>query len=220
MVLRTVLLSVLLMLLILPLARAQGPAVLDRTTLGKDQNDERDLMNSLTASPAPKYGHGEKKVLVSAAELKSKSMNDTTFGGSLLNIGIDPSVPKLDESKSRTPPVETQSRQQLAATEKEPTVAKQPAAVEKQSSASSRPVEFQPTFSNLSTTATLADKLGESGVSAPADKGSATSSGSSAATADGSDAQKKDQSGGSTDAKPSTTSSSDKSSDPKPDGDH
>jgi hypothetical protein len=215
MVSRTVLLSVLLMFLMLPLARAQGPAVLDKTTFGKSQNDDRDLMNSLTAEPAPKYGKGEKKALVSAAELKSKSMNDTTFGGSLLNIGIDPSVPKLDESKSRATPVETQSRQQLAATEKEPTVAKQTATVEKQSSASSRPVEFQPTFSNLSTTATLAEKLNESDASAPADKTSTTSSNSSAG-----DAQKKDQTGTATAEKPSTTSSSDKSSDPKPNGDH
>ena len=220
MVSRTVLLSILLVFLILPLSRAVDPAVLDKATFGRSQNDDRDLVNSLTAEPAQKYGKGEKKAEVSAAELKSKSTNDTTFGGSLLNMGIGSNVPKLDESKLHTPPVETQSRQQPAAAEKEPAVAKQSAPAERQSSASSQSAEVQPVFSNLSTTATLAEKLNESGGGAPADKGSATSSGSSSITAGGSDAQKKAQSGGSTDAKPSTTSSSEKSSDPKPDGNH
>jgi hypothetical protein len=211
---RTVLLFLLLMSVIIPLARAQDPGVLDKTTFGKSQNDERDLANSLVAGPQ-KYGKGEKKAQVSAGELKSKSMKDSTFGGSLLNIGIDPAEPKLDESKLRSAATDTQSRQQLAATEKDPTVVKQSAAVEKASSTSSQPAESQPVFSSLSTTATLAENLGESGTSAPANKGSNASSNSSAG-----DAHKKDQNAETTDEKPSTTSSTEKSSPGKPDGDH
>ena len=221
MVSRTVLLSILLVFLMLPLGRAGDPAVLDKTTYGKSQNDDRDLVNSLTAAPAETYGKGEKKAQVNSAELKSKSTNDTTFGGSLLNMGIGSNVPKLDESKLRAAPVDTQSRQQPAATEKEPTIAKQTAPVEKQTSASSQSAEVQPVFSNLSTTATLEENLRQSNVPATSEKDSkASGSNSTTANTENGNAQKKDQSGGSTDAKPSTTSSSEKSSDPKPDGDH
>jgi hypothetical protein len=214
MVSRTVLLSLLLMSLTIPLARAQDPGVLDKTTFGKSNNDERDLANSLVPGPQ-RYGKGEKKAQIDSAELKSKSIKDSTFGGSLLNMGIDQNEPKLDESKLRTAAIETQSRQQPAATEKEPTVVKQSAAVEKASNSSTQPTQFEPVFSSLSTTATLAANLGESGTGGPANKGSNTSSNSSAG-----DAHKKDQNAGTTDEKPSTTSTSEKSSTVKPDGDH
>jgi len=215
MVSRTVLLFLLLMSLIIPLARAQDPAILDKTTFGKSQNDEKDLANSLTGAPTPKYGKGEKKIQLNAAELKSKSIKDSTFGGSLLNVGIDPSQPKLDESKLRSASTEAQSKPQLAATEKEPAVEKQSTEVQKASNTSSQTGQFEPVFSNLSTTATLAENLGESGTSAPTDKSSTASSTSRAG-----DTQKKDQIGTATEEKPSATSSTDKSSPAKPDSDH
>lgn len=79
---------------------ASAQAVLDKTTLDKPQNDARDLANSLVPGEQ-KYGKGERKAQVKATELKSKSINDSTFGGTLLNMGIDPAAPKLDESKLR-----------------------------------------------------------------------------------------------------------------------
>jgi hypothetical protein len=78
--------------------QVSAQAVLDKTTLGQSQNDSRDLANSLVPGPK-KFGKGEKKQEVNPVELKSKSIKDTTFGGSLLNMGIDPAAPKLDESK-------------------------------------------------------------------------------------------------------------------------
>src|SRR5438045_9665074 len=87
---------------------ADGQAVLKNTSLGQSQNDERDLANSLTAGPQ-KYGKGEKKAQVNSTDLKSKSIKDATFGGSLLNIGIDPAAPKLDASKEHIAPTEEQS---------------------------------------------------------------------------------------------------------------
>jgi hypothetical protein len=79
---------------------AQGPgdAVLDKTTFGHSQNDSRDYVNSLVPGEK-KYGKGEKKEEVNATQLKSKTVKDTTFGGSLLNMGIVGAEPKLDESK-------------------------------------------------------------------------------------------------------------------------
>ena len=77
---------------------AHGQSALDKTTLGKPQNNIQDLENSLVPGEK-KYGKGEKKEQVNTAELKSKSTKDSTFGGSLLNMGIDPAAPKLDEQK-------------------------------------------------------------------------------------------------------------------------
>src|ERR1700747_2316541 len=88
--------------------QVSAQAVLDRTTLGQSNNDERDLANSLVPGPK-KYGKGEKKQEVNPAELKSSSSKDTTFGGSLLNMGIDSAEPKLDESKAHSAPKEKDS---------------------------------------------------------------------------------------------------------------
>ena len=192
---------------------AWGQAVLNNTTLGQSQNDAVDLANSLAPGPV-KYGKGEKKAQISAAELKSKTIKDSTFGGSLMNIGIDSGVPKLDESKLRNAPTETEKqaaavKQQAAAIEKESTAEKQPAPVEKEPDASTEPAESQSTFSSLSTTAMLADTLAQADATTSDSK---TSSKATAATTS-MDTRKKDQDG-------ATTSSTDKSSTTKPDGDH
>jgi hypothetical protein len=91
--------------IVLPLAHAQGQAVLDKTTLGQSQNDSRDLVNSLVAGPQ-RYGKGEKKGEVNSADLKSKTTKDATFGGSLLDMGIVGAEPKLDEHKLHNAPSE------------------------------------------------------------------------------------------------------------------
>ena len=99
---------------------AQG-AILDKTTYGRSQNDGRDLANSLVPGEK-KFGKGEKKLEVNSAELKSKTVKDTTFGGSLLNMGIVGAEPKLDESKRPAIGTEKDSTsvKQSAATGKEP----------------------------------------------------------------------------------------------------
>lgn len=187
-------------------------ASLDKTTFGKSQNDDRDLVNSLVPG-AEKYGRGEKKSQVSAAELKSKTVKDSTFGGSLLNMGIDASAPKIDESKLRhatTGPdtASAASKQSSAGTEKQSAaVAPQPAAIEKAPDAGSHGAENdEHAFSNLSMTATLADSLTQEDKAAEEAK-SLPSVG---------DSHNKDQSASKTGEK-TTGSSPDKSSDTKPD---
>jgi hypothetical protein len=201
-----------------PLAHGQiapnEPAVLNNTTLGQSQNDDRDLANSLAPGPV-RYGRGEKKAQISAAELKSKTIKDSTFGGSLLNVGIDSSVPKLDESKLHNAPAEPEQqssalKQQAAAIEKESAAVKESATVEKEPDASTESPESQATFSNLSTTATLADNLAR----VDADSAAATSESKSSSKKTSSvETPKKDQS-------EATTNSTDKSAATKPDGDH
>ena len=194
---------------------AQAQAVLNKTSLGQSQNDERDLANSLVVGPQ-KYGKGEKKAQVSASELKSKGLKDSTFGGSLLNMGIDSSSqPKLDTSKERVALSETEKRsavgkEQTATTQPESTAPKPNTATKKEPEAATEPAENQDVFSNLSATATLADSLYES------DGAEAKLPSSSVSTGN----QKKDQADGTTNEKSSNAASSDKSSTSKPDGDH
>ena len=184
-------------------ARAQ--AVLDKTTIGQRQNDERDLANSLVGAPQ-KFGKGEKKAQISASELKSKSLKDSTFGGSLLNMGIDPSAPKLDSSKERVAPTETE-KQSAVSKQQTTTTQAESGATKVSAEAATRPAEDQAVFSNLSTTATLADSLSQP------DGGTALAPNASSSTSN----QKKDQADGTTNEKSSATSS-DKSSTNKPDG--
>lgn len=92
-----------------PLSSAQGQAVLNKTTFGRSQNDSGDLANSLVSGPK-KFGKGEKKEQIDSAQLKSKSTKDTTFGGSLLDIGIVGAEPKLDEQKVRSAHSESDSK--------------------------------------------------------------------------------------------------------------
>ena len=190
--------------IVLPLARAPGQAVLDKTTLGQSQNDSRDLVNSMVPGPQ-RYGKGEKKGEVNPADLKSKSLKDSTFGGSLLNMGIAGAEPKLDEQKLHNAQSEEAkpSKESQAASAKE---SKQPEPVQKQPSA----------FSNLSDTATLAEALDQADAAKSESKAS-----NSTATSSTSEAQDKQQRSTSTsaDEKPSATST-EKSSAAKPDGGH
>jgi hypothetical protein len=72
-----------------PLAFGQGEGgALGKTTLGKSQNTSQDLANSLVPGP-PRYGKNEKKTEVDPKTLQSKKTNDTTFSGSLNDIGLD-----------------------------------------------------------------------------------------------------------------------------------
>ncbi len=76
-----------------PLAR--GQASLNGTTLGKSQNDSRDLANSLIPGK-PRLGK-EKKEEVDPQKLPSKAIKDPKFQGSLLDEGLDSSA----ETKSQ-----------------------------------------------------------------------------------------------------------------------
>lgn len=204
--------------MISPRAEAQG--VLDKTSLGKAQNDDRDLVNSLIPGQE-KFGHGEKKSQVSSAELKSKTIKDSTFGGSLLNMGIDPSEPKIDESKLRSAPAATDktatdskkhaasNQNQSAAAPAEPAI-QNPAASEKAPEAATGHAASDETFSNLSMTATLGDALVQEEKAAAEAKSFSSSE----------DNQNKNRNAAGGSDKNSSTTSSDKSTDPKSNGDH
>src|SRR6266478_3787046 len=75
---------------------ASGQSALNKTTLGKSQNDERDLANSLVPGK-PRFGKGEKKEEVDPQKLPTKAIKDPKFQGSLLDEGLDSSA----ETKSQ-----------------------------------------------------------------------------------------------------------------------
>jgi hypothetical protein len=169
---------------------ASAQSALDKTTLGQQQNDARDLANSLVPGEKKYGGKGEKKEQVNAAELKSKSIKDTTFGGSLLNIGIDPAVPKLDEQKLHNAPVEKESQ-----------TSKEAQAAVSKDSTRARAVEQEGSFSNLSDTAMLAQQANQSDAAADKAKAQPNANG---------DGHKNEQ----------TATDKEKTSANKPDGDH
>jgi hypothetical protein len=172
--------------LVPPKACAQGPqgggSILD--DLGNSKNGPEDIANSLVPGPK-KYGHGETKEQINAAQLKTKSINDSTFGGSLLNSGLTGAEPKLDAPKTLPAPAG-----------KESSVSKHSATAENQGGDSKQSGESKQgfTFSNLSQTATLSEQLEESapGVPAASEKTSKGTS-SSTSTSRSDDSQKKDQ---------------------------
>jgi hypothetical protein len=193
--------------LVFPLTQARGQAgqkILDKTTFGSSQNDSRDMVNSLVPGPRS-YGKGEKKEEISAAQLKSKANKDTTFGGSLMNIGINGAEPKLDEQQKRhsAPSEEAQpSKESQAVTAKD----SKPSALDER--------QQQSSFSNLSVTATLADSLSQEDAKAKSESKGATASSS---TSEAADKRQRSTSSAATDEKPSATST-EKSSAAKPDG--
>ena len=63
-------------------------AVLGKTDYGKSQNTAEDLVNSLTPGKQ-RFDKGEKKSEVDPRTLQSKTHKDTTFSGSLNDIGLD-----------------------------------------------------------------------------------------------------------------------------------
>jgi len=73
--------------LVCPLA--SGQAVLDKTDFGRSQNTPEDLANSLVPGKPRTVGRGEKKEEVDPRSLPSKTVKDTTFEGTLLDIGFD-----------------------------------------------------------------------------------------------------------------------------------
>jgi len=75
---------------------ASGQSALNKTTLGKSQNDERDLVNSLVPGKQ-RFGKGEKKEEVDPQKLPTKAIKDPKFQGSLLDEGLDSSA----ETKSQ-----------------------------------------------------------------------------------------------------------------------
>ena len=80
--------------LVSPLASGQSP--LSGTTLGKSQNNGRDLANSLVPGK-PRLGKGEKKEEVDPQKLPTKAIKDPRFQGSLLDEGLGSSA----ETKSQ-----------------------------------------------------------------------------------------------------------------------
>jgi hypothetical protein len=189
--------------LVFPLPHARGQqALLDKTTFGSSQNDSRDLANSLVAAPK-RYDKGEKRGEVKSADLKSKTLKDATFGGSLLNMGITGAAPKLDEQKLHTAPAE------------EAKPAKESPVVSAKDSHQSAPVEKQQSaFSDLSVTATLADSISQADAEAKYESKGASAPSS---TSEAADKQQRSTSSTATDEKPSATST-EKSSAAKPDG--
>ena len=186
--------AVLFALTLAPARVSAQSAILDKTTYGRSQNDGRDLANSLVPGEK-KFGKGEKKVEVNSAELKSKTVKDTTFGGSLLNMGIVGAEPKLDESK-----------RPAIGTEKDSTRVKQPAATGKEP------------LLKLSDEALLQQQAEQSAIEG--DKQPKGPNGNPAETG-GSEKHQKTQSAAASETTTSHQSSTNSSEKPaKPDGDH
>jgi hypothetical protein len=132
-------------------ASAQGGPQSILGDLGSKKNGPDDIANSLIAAP-PKYGKGEKKEQINSTQLKSKSIKDTTFGGSVLNAGITGAEPKLDEKPHSAPVAKDSHVAEQAAVRKE----------ERSDSSESQVSEKEPTFLDLSATATLAREIDDS----------------------------------------------------------
>jgi len=99
--------------LVSPFASGQSP--LSGTTLGKSQNDSRDLTNSLVPGKQ-RFGKGEKKEEVDPQKLPTKAIKDPKFQGSLLDEGLGSSA----ETKS-------QDEKGVGGSEKDSNVSKQAA---------------------------------------------------------------------------------------------
>jgi hypothetical protein len=192
--------------IVLPLPHAKGQdSIFDKTTLGQSQNDARDLANSLAPGPQ-RFGKGEKKEQVSTAELKSKTTKDTTFGGSLMNIGIAGAAPKLDEQK-----------QHNASSEEAKPSKESHAPSTKESKQSGLREEQQSAFSNLSETATLAESIAQADAEAKNESKASNSTATSSAS-QAQDKQPRSTSTATTDEKSSPTSTEKSSTTTKPDG--
>lgn len=169
-------------------------AILDKTTFGQSQNDGRDLYNSLVPGEK-KFGKGEKKEEVNSAELKSKTTKDTTFGGSLLNMGIVGAEPKLDESKRHSD-----------GSEKDSSSVKQSVAAEKGP------------LLQLSDSAMLQQEADQSGIAAGDKEPKGT--GANTAAAPGNETQKNAQNATAEPAKDQKSSAASSEKPTKPEGDH
>lgn len=104
-----------------PLVHAQ--AVLNKTTLGQSQNSGEDLANSLVPGPE-RVGKGEKKSEVDPRTLPSKSVKDTTFEGSLADIGLDWTGDKFGKLHGASAADSKTAKQSDTGGEKDPKVSK------------------------------------------------------------------------------------------------
>ena len=180
---------------LIPARLSAQDSIMDRTTFGQSQNDARDLANSLVPGEK-RWGKGEKKVEVNSGELKSKTVKDTTFGGSLLNMGIVGAEPKLDESKRPAVKIENDS------------------ASEKQSAAIAKEPLLQ-----LSDEALLREHAEQSAIAG--ENRQPTTTNGNAGEAAGSETHQKPQSAATSEASTSQQSATTSSEKPaKPDGDH
>ena len=81
------------------------------TTLGESNNTAQDLANSLIVPQKSKIDKHEKKEDVDPKKLVSKKSNDTTFSGSLNDIGLDWSGGKLGKPSGNTDADSKQAKQ-------------------------------------------------------------------------------------------------------------
>ena len=107
---------------------AHGQSSLSGTSLGKSQNDSRDLTNSLIPGK-PRLGK-EKKEEVDPQKLPTKAIKDPKFQGSLLDEGLDSSA----ETKS-------QDEKGVGGSEKDSKVSKQAATSGDKDSKVSKPTQ-------------------------------------------------------------------------------
>src|SRR5438270_4758858 len=98
---------------------AFGQAVLNKTDLGKSQNTTEDLANSLIVNNKPKVGKGEKKEEVDPKKLPSKTIKDTTFSGSLNDMGLDWTSDKMGKPRGASAADPKSAKQSDAAGEKD-----------------------------------------------------------------------------------------------------
>jgi hypothetical protein len=101
-----------------------GQAVLSKTDLGKSQNTSGDLVNSLIPGEQKRFGKGEKKEEVDPKKLASKKTNDTTFSGSLSDIGLDWTGNKMGKPRDGSDAESKGVKQTAAAVEKDSKPAK------------------------------------------------------------------------------------------------
>ncbi len=102
-------------------------AVLDKTTLGKSQNDARDLQNSLIV-PKRTQIKGEKTEQVDPQKLSSRSVKDAKFQGSLLEMGLgsaDDPDSHQEKARSATDQDSKTAKEANAGSEKGSKVSKQ-----------------------------------------------------------------------------------------------
>src|SRR5262249_22895473 len=103
---------------------AVGQGVLNKTDFGKSQNTSADLVNSLVPGPQ-KYGKGEKKEEVDPKKLASKTVKDTTFSGTLMDVDLDWTGDKLGKQRTTSEPDSKAQKNVDAVAEKETKAAKQ-----------------------------------------------------------------------------------------------
>jgi len=88
------------------------------TTLGESNNTSQDLANSLVVPNRSKIDKHEKKEEVDPKKLVSHKSKDTTFSGSLNDIGLDWDGHTLGKPSSASESASRQAKQESEGTEK------------------------------------------------------------------------------------------------------